>query len=153
MKEKRITVTEHDALRLRNLIGTLAARRGADRRALEPLRGELDRADIVKPTEVDPRVVTMQSRVRLRDEDSGEELDYTLVYPDFADLESGQLSVLAPIGTAIFGGREGDVVQWNVPAGTRRFRIVQVLFQPEAAGQEQLKLAAASVDEAGQPGE
>ncbi len=139
MTDNRIEVTEHDATRLRIMIEALAARRGTDRRALEPLRRELDRADIVPPVHVDPRVVTMQSRVRLRDEGTGEASVYTLVYPEFADIDSGHLSVLAPIGTAILGYREGDIIAWDVPAGTRRFRIEKVLYQPEAAGQEHLK--------------
>ena len=139
MRDNRIDVTEHDATRLRIMIGALAARRGTERRTLEPLRRELDRADIVPPALVDPRVVTMHSRVRLRDEGSGEARVYTLVNPEFADLDSGHLSVLAPIGTAILGYREGDIIAWDVPAGTRRFRIEKVLYQPEAAGQEHLK--------------
>lgn len=146
MTNNRIEVTEHDALRLRTLIAGLAARRGTDRRNLEPLRRELDRADVVPPTHVDPRVVTMQSRVRLRDEATGHELDYTLVYPEFADLESGHLSVLAPIGTAILGYREGDIVAWDVPAGTRRLRIEKILYQPEAAGHEHLKYTVPRAD-------
>ncbi len=131
MTDDRIEVTEQDAQRLRELIASLAARRGPDRRTLEPLRRELDRAHIVAAAEVDPRVVTMRSRVRLRDEETGESMVYTLVYPEDADHEAGRLSVLAPIGTAILGYREGDVVEWEVPAGTRRFRIDVVLHQPE----------------------
>lgn len=153
MTDNRIEVTEHDALRLRTLIAGLSARRGADRRALEPLRRELDRAEIVPPTHVDPRVVTLQSRVRLRDEGTGETLVYTLVHPESADLESGHLSVLAPIGTAILGYREGDIVAWDVPAGTRRFRIEKVLFQPEAAGQDHLKYFLPRADHAPRPAE
>lgn len=146
MTDNRIEVTEHDARRLRTMLANLAARRDTDRRTLEPLRRELDRADVVPPALVDPRVVTMQSRVRLRDEGTGQALEYTLVYPESADRDSGRLSVLAPIGTAILGYREGDIVAWDVPAGTRRFRIERVLYQPEAAGQERLKSFFARVE-------
>lgn len=148
MRDNRIELTEHDARRLRTMVGQMMTRFGPDRRAAEELRRELDRADIVPATHVDPRVVTMHTRVRLRDEGSGESLVYTLVFPERADLASGHLSVLAPIGTAILGYREGDLVAWDVPAGTRRLRIEKILHQPEAAGQEHLKYFLARADNA-----
>jgi len=151
MRDNRIELTEHDARRLRTMVGRLLTRFGPDRRAAEELRRELDRADIVPATHVDPRVVTMHTRVRLRDEATGEAMVYTLVLPERADLASGHLSVLAPIGTAILGYREGDLVAWDVPAGTRRLRIEAVLHQPEAAGQEHLKYVLPRADQAGSP--
>ncbi|MCC6350006.1 MAG: GreA/GreB family elongation factor [Candidatus Eisenbacteria bacterium] len=139
MYDNRIEVTDLDAVRLRTMVAGVLARFGPDRRAAEELRRELDRANVVPSLHVDPRVVTMHSRVRLRDEVTGGALEYLLVYPQHADLASGRLSVLAPIGTAILGYREGDLVAWDVPAGTRRFRIEKVLHQPEAAGQDHVK--------------
>ncbi len=44
------------------------------------------------------------------------------------------MSVLAPVGTALLGFSVGDSVQWDVPAGVRRFQIEDILYQPEAAG-------------------
>jgi regulator of nucleoside diphosphate kinase len=42
--------------------------------------------------------------------------------------------VLSPIGTALIGYRAGDLIEWATPGRTRRLRIDEVLFQPEAAG-------------------
>jgi len=42
--------------------------------------------------------------------------------------------VLAPIGTALLGERVGAEIRWEVPAGVRRLRIEELLYQPEAAG-------------------
>ena len=75
----------------------------------------------------------MNSTVRLRDLETGEEETYTLVYPDEADIGENKLSVLAPVGTALLGYRAGDVVEWPVPAGVRRFRIEEVVSQPRGA--------------------
>jgi regulator of nucleoside diphosphate kinase len=41
---------------------------------------------------------------------------------------------LAPIGTALIGYRAGDVIEWKVPAGLRKLKVLEVLYQPEAAG-------------------
>ena len=65
------------------------------------------RARVVPRSEIPPDVVTMNSTVRLRDLETGEEETYTLVYPDEADIEENKLSVLAPVGTALLGTGPG----------------------------------------------
>ena len=98
---------------------------------LAALEGELSRARVVPAGKVPPDVVTMNSVVRLRDLDSDETEEYELVYPADADMTLNRISVLAPIGTAILGYRLGDVIEWPVPAGLRRLRVEEVLYQPE----------------------
>ncbi len=83
-------------------------------------------------------VVTMNSQARVRDLNSNEEMVFTLVFPAEVDYVRGRLSVIAPIGTALLGYRAGDTVEWKVPAGIRRLKIEQVLYQPEAAGDHHL---------------
>jgi regulator of nucleoside diphosphate kinase len=128
-----IFITETDYEKLRRLI---AGRRGsrADAEHLDELESELERAEILEATQtVPPDVITMNSEVRLKDLDSGEFKVYKLVFPSEARTES-TLSVLAPIGTAILGYRVGDVIEWRVPKGVRRLEVMEILFQPEAAG-------------------
>ena len=76
----------------------------------------------------------MNSKVVLRDVDTSAEMTYSLVFPKNADVDAGAISILAPVGTAILGYREGDVIEWPVPSGMRRIRIEEILYQPEAAG-------------------
>ena len=133
MKRRIIYITEYDLKRLRELI----ADKRVDRRGneyLESLEAELSRSKVVAPTEVPPDVITMNSQVRLMDLDAGEEMVYTLVFPQEADIAQSKISVLAPIGTAMLGYRVGDTFEWQVPAGIRRLKVKQVLYQPEAAG-------------------
>ena len=59
---------------------------------------------------------------------------FTLVFPVNADIEHDKISVVAPIGTAMLGHRVGDEFSWEVPAGSVRLRVEEVLYQPEAAG-------------------
>ena len=101
---------------------------------LAALEGELDRARVVPPGEIPPDIVTMNSTVRLRDLDCDETLTYTLVYPPYADASKDRISVLAPVGTALIGYRQGDTVEWKVPAGKVRLRVEEVLYQPERVG-------------------
>jgi regulator of nucleoside diphosphate kinase len=139
MSERRIEVTDVDALRLNELLAGLAPDSGPNQATRNTLRHELERARIVPSRRIGRRVVTMECRVLLEDVDTLETETYTLVQPEHADFEAGRLSVLAPIGTAILGYREGDLVEWPVPAGVRRIRIRKVLYQPEAAGRRSMK--------------
>ena len=129
-----IDITDFDARRLRRLLASYEELPTSSMRELSRLRRELDRARIVPSHEVGENVVTMNSQVVLSDLESGQEYTCTLSFPDDANLDAGRLSVLAPVGTAILGYREGSVIEWEVPAGPRRFRIEKVLYQPEAAG-------------------
>ena len=110
---------------------------GATAYALEdnhsPLEVELNRARVLPPGKVPPDVVTMDSTVRLRDLSSGRAVTYTLVFPRDADVTENRISVLAPVGTAILGCREGDTVEVRAPAGLRRLKIEEVVYQPERA--------------------
>jgi regulator of nucleoside diphosphate kinase len=69
----------------------------------------------------------MQSRVRVADIDSGERREFVLVYPSKADVSANRISVLAPLGTAVLGYREGDEVEWIMPSGLQRLRIERVM--------------------------
>lgn len=129
-----IYITEFDHKRLKGLIKY--AGESWDKRVaqhLEQLDEELDRAEIVQPEQIPPDVITMNSTFRLTDLAAGEKVVYTLVFPGKADSATGRISVLAPIGTAVLGYRVGDVVEWRVPAGSRKFRVEKLLYQPEAA--------------------
>ncbi len=134
MTPREIFITQFDKDRLDELIDVAETFGEHPHDGLRSLRQELDRATIVSPEEVPPDVVTMNSRVILRNADTSEERTLTVVFPKDADLAAGSISVLAPVGTAILGYRQGAVVEWPVPAGATRFRIEEILYQPEASG-------------------
>ena len=128
-QEPRIVVTSTDMERLRTLIDTTAGDKA------DALDAELLRAEVVEPAQVPPDVVTMNSRVVYRDEDTGERREVTLSYPQDASLEQGRVSVLAPVGAALLGLSVGQEIDWQLPGGkTKRLRIVSVNYQPQAAG-------------------
>lgn len=134
MSRRKISITAFDKARLAELIAVAREFGGQSRKDLDDLAGELARARVVDPRKVPPSVVMMNSKVVLRDRDTAEEMTYRLAFPKDADIETGAISVLAPIGTAILGYAEGDIVEWPVPSGMRRIRIEKILYQPEAAG-------------------
>ena len=134
MDQRMIFITEFDLQRLQELIRE--ARR-ADRRPnayLDDLEQELALGKVVAPKDVPADVITMNSKVRLVDLDSREEMIYTLVFPADANRTQSKISILAPIGTAMLGYRVGDTFDWEVPDGLRRLKVIEVLYQPEASG-------------------
>ena len=76
----------------------------------------------------------MNSRVVVKDVENGENSEYTLVFPEQADVAQGRLSVVSPIGTAILGYSKGDTITWQTPGGPRQIKITDIPYQPEAAG-------------------
>ncbi len=94
--------------------------------SLQRLRQELARAVVLEPALIPSTVVGLNSRVRLQDLDTGEVEEYVLVAPDRADAGQQRISLLAPIGAALIGYREGNEIAWPTPGGTRRLRLLQV---------------------------
>ncbi len=130
-----IYITTSDYDRLSGLIEISRERNGdADREYLDRLEEELGRAELVNPKDIPENVITMRSKVRLKDLKSGKTVMYSLVFPSEANPNEGNISVLAPIGTALLGYRSGDVVESQVPSGLRRLKVKEIVYQPEAAG-------------------
>ena len=134
MSIKHIYITDNDMARLRELILVVREFGQEEEKYLKELEKELDRGKVVKPQDIPANVITMNSEVYLRDLDTDEEITYRLVFPDRADAGEGQVSVLAPIGTALLGYSVGDVIEWNVPSGIAKLKVEKILYQPEAAG-------------------
>jgi regulator of nucleoside diphosphate kinase len=130
-----IVVTTADVHRLEQLLESEFAQ-SSDR--LAALEQELDRAETVNPEDVSPRIVTMNSRVRIYDLDRNAESACTLVYPADASLEQNRVSVLAPLGTALLGRRVGQTVRFSAPGGARRVKITAIEYQPESAAGGQI---------------
>jgi regulator of nucleoside diphosphate kinase len=111
----------------------------ANRESTMLLSDEIARARIVPQSAIPPDIVTMNSRLKIVDEDSGVITELTLVYPKDANADLGRVSVLAPIGSALLGLRERQTIEWPMPNGrAKRITVLQVCYQPEAAGDYEL---------------
>ncbi|AAR34166.1 MAG: nucleoside diphosphate kinase regulator protein [uncultured bacterium] len=131
MDTRAIYVTEDDLSRLEEILDTIPFR---DRKDLQKLEDELASAMIVDPKDVPPNVVTMNSRVKLRDLRADKEMTISLVFPNDANIAEGKISILSPIGTAILGFGAGDTLDLAVRSFAKKIRIEEVLYQPGAAG-------------------
>ncbi|MCC6615337.1 MAG: nucleoside diphosphate kinase regulator [Anaerolineae bacterium] len=133
MKNQVISITGRDMHRLQNLLDNPDLMR--QKPYLEQLERELNRAHVVDSAAIPANIITMNSTALLVDLETREEMLLTLVYPEHAYIPEGRISVLAPVGMAMLGCRQGEVVTWEVPEGIRSLRIDSILYQPEAAGE------------------
>jgi transcription elongation factor GreA len=74
------------------------------------------------------------SKVKLRDEESNAEINYEIVFGDFIDLDSNQISMASPIGSALLGKQLNDEVIVRLPRGDRKYRIVELTTLPQMLG-------------------
>lgn len=71
------------------------------------------------------------SRVKLKDVANGSEVTYNLVFGDFIDLDSDQISMASPIGNALIGKQLGEEVDVRLPRGDRKYRLVELTTLPQ----------------------
>jgi regulator of nucleoside diphosphate kinase len=128
-----IHVTTHDYERLSALADFYQSRRRGV--LVDFLIDELERAELVPAAAVGRQVVTMNSRVRIMDSDTGECRIVTLVYPGDEDSRRGKVSVVTPLGSALLGLCEGTRMEWRTLDGRRKsISVLEVQYQPESCG-------------------
>ncbi len=130
----QLYITSADLKRLERFLSTKDLRNVKDNRHLESLQLKLGRAIVVKPENIPGDVITMNSQVHLTNLETGEKMVWTLAFPWNANIDEGKISILAPVGTAIIGCKSKDVIELEVPSGSIRLKIDEILYQPEAAG-------------------
>jgi transcription elongation factor GreA len=93
--------------------------------------GELSKID---PTALAHDRVGFGSRVTLQDLDSGDQVTYNIVFGDYIDLETNQISMASPIGRALLGKKLEEEVIVRLPRGDRRYRLVELTTLPQMVG-------------------
>lgn len=127
-----ITLNSVDAERLLHL-ADIARQRQPD--TADFLSREVERANVVSPSQMLPGVVAMGSEVEFRDDTTGQVRRVTLVYPHEADVSAGRISVLTPIGAALVGLSVGQSIEWDTPLGEQRSLTVLRVGPGQGAGE------------------
>ena len=97
-----------------------------NKRDADELQAELKKAIIVEDDEFPHDAVGLNSKVRIKADGKNKEMDLTIVMPDKANIKENKISIMAPIGTALIGFRQGQKVKWKVPSGNKTFTILEV---------------------------
>lgn len=133
--QRATCVNQYDYDRLKELISVVRVfGRKEWQDNADALDRELTEARVTTPREVPGDVVTMNSRVRIRDAASGAEQVAVLVFPRDLHHHDSHVCILDPLGLALFGRRLGDRFEVHGKRGDTRYLLEEILYQPEAAG-------------------
>lgn len=124
--------TRHDYERLVNIIDSNETAGILDARTALKLKRDLEHSRLVDPRDIRPNIVTMNSKICLKNLGNGKKEVYSLVFPGEGKGDEA-LNVLSSIGTELLGSTIGTVVRKNL-SGEQYFVIEDILYQPEAAG-------------------
>lgn len=95
-------------------------------RKISELQEKLSRVRAVDSDQVRTDKAYLFAKVLVKDRKSGEEILYTLAPPEEADVDNDVISVKSPIGAALLGKAEGEVVEITVPAGILTYEVLKI---------------------------
>jgi transcription elongation factor GreA len=90
------------------------------------LEERLRSARVIEAKDVAKDVVSIGSRVRLKDLEAGQTVEYQIVGSAEANPSENKLSNESPVGKAILGRRKGEVVEVAAPRGSLKFKILDI---------------------------
>jgi transcription elongation factor GreA len=95
-------------------------------RKIAEIEDKLTRVRTIDTDQIPKDKVYLFAKVLVKDLSDDEEIEYTVVPPDEADVDNDIISVKSPIGQALLGHGVGEVVEFTVPAGAIRYEILKI---------------------------
>lgn len=132
--EDNIKITDHDYVRLYNLLNRSKKSKNEELSNISVLENEIRRAERVDSKEISPDIVTMNSLIEVVDLDTSKSMTIKLVYPKDADYRQGKISILSLLGSALLGYKVGSRISFEVPRGKKEVIIKNIIYQPESNG-------------------
>ena len=99
---------------------------------LRELRERVRNAEVVSQRDFPEDMVTLLKRVKVKDLESGEEEEYTILGDGDTDLDGGVISYRSPLAAALIGHKKGDTVEAELPGGMRKYEVLDFDFVEEA---------------------
>jgi len=127
MKKNKLILLKQDYEILERYIHSRMHPLSGETKIAEQLYEELAGATILeKQEDVPADVIRIDSVVDVEEKKSGRRMKFRLVLPSLANIRQQKLSVFAPLGIALIGYRKGQLVNWEMPAGSKMFYIKDV---------------------------
>jgi len=93
---------------------------------IHALEKMLRNARVIEDGEGAGDTVSIGSKVKLKDQETGEVFEWTIVSSMEADPQHSRISNESPVGQAIMGAKAGEVVEVKAPAGTLRYEVLEI---------------------------
>ena len=90
------------------------------------LENMLKNAVVVDESEIPKDVVSVGSKVKVKDYEFDEEVEYSIVGSAEADPMNFKISNESPVGKALVGKKIGDIVEVVIPDGVNKFEILEI---------------------------
>ena len=100
------------------------------------LEGRIRELSMYNVSSIPRGVVAYGSRVKVEDVDTGESVEYSIVFPEEVDAAKGQISLSSPIGRALMNKAIDDEVEVHTPSGKRTYQIVELVTFHELRGED-----------------
>jgi len=125
------TAMEHGDLRENAEFKAAKERQGFVEARLNHLTSRMTELSKIDVNEMPYDRVGFGSRVKIRDLGMEEDFTFTITAGDFIDLDAGQVSLASPIGRGLLGAQEGEEVSVQLPAGERRYKVLELSTLPQ----------------------
>ena len=86
----------------------------------------MKKAKIIKEEDMSNDFVGVGSRVKVHDEDSGDDMEFTIVGSTEADPFAGKISNESLVGQNLLGSKIGEIVEIIVPDGTLHYKVEEI---------------------------
>ena len=93
---------------------------------ISELEEKLLYARIIDTSKLDDSKVLLYCTVKIKNLDTDQVFEYTLVSESEADLSQGKISANSPIGKGLLTKEKGDIAEINIPTGLLKFQIVEI---------------------------
>ena len=90
------------------------------------LEDKLSRVRTLEMDKIPSDKVYLFAKALVKDLEDGDEIEYTIAPADEADVDNDIISVKSPIGAALLGKAEGDIVEVDIPAGVIKYKILKI---------------------------
>ena len=98
----------------------------ANENKIADLENKLRFAKIIDESEIDTKTVQIGNKVKIKDLEFDEDLEYTIVGSTEVDLANNKISNESPIGAALLGAKKGETVEANTPGGVVKFKVLAI---------------------------
>ena len=99
---------------------------GLNEKKISELENTLATAEILDEDRMSKDEVLIGATVKLKDMDSNEELEYTIVAEEEADFAANKISIQSPVGSGLVNHKKGDVVEIQVPRGILKYKVLKI---------------------------
>ena len=93
---------------------------------ISKLQDTIANARVIDESKINTETVQMLNKVKLKNLNNNQTVEYTLVGESEANFKEGKLAATTPIGKALMGRRKGEVVEVKVPAGILKLEILNI---------------------------